>query len=220
MSLSLCPTDGSFQNVRGVSPLLCTLYFLPDVIFGIITALVMARIIPLFQTKYLLLAGLLFLLSAPLLMVFSPADQSYWPQSFPAISLSAIGGMTFFNVANVFVSTSVASEDQALGQGIFNTVVQLGTAISLAIAATVAHAGGVTADATREELLHGYRDCFWLSIGFFGLQLIGVWFLKGNKASENAAEKNKSTENKSTEKNENDDTQAKENGSAKLDEAK
>jgi len=175
----------------------------------------MARIIPLFQTKYLLLAGILFLLSAPLLMVFSPADQSYWPQSFPAIALSSIGGMTFFNVSNVFVSSSVASEDQALGQGIFNTVVQLGTAISLAIAATVAHAGGVTADATREELLHGYRNCFWLCVGILVLPFVGVWFLKGSKASENAAEKKDNDEKI-------DDTcdQAKDTAREKLDEAK
>jgi len=148
-------------------------------------------------------------------MVFSPADQSYWPQSFPAIALSAIGGMTFFNVANVFVSTSVASQDQALGQGIFNTVVQLGTAISLAIAATVAHAGGVTEDATTEELLHGYRNCFWLSVGILVLPLIGVWVLKENKASENAAE-----EKENSEKNEDTCHQGKENATEKLDEGK
>jgi len=117
-------------------------------------------------------------------MVLSPADQSYWPQAFPAISLSAIGGMTLFNVSNVFVSSAVAKEDQGLGQGIFNTVVQIGTAISLALAATVAHAGGVTSDATKEELLSGYHNCFWFSIGVLGIPLVLVWFLKGKRASE------------------------------------
>jgi len=172
-----------FQNVRGVSPLLCTLYFLPDVIFGVLTAIVMARVIPIFRTQFLFLAGLLLLLAAPFLMVFSPAQQSYWPQTFPAITLSAIGGMTLFNVANVFVSSSVAREDQGLGQGIFNTVVQCGTAISLALAAVVAHAGGVTPDATTQDLLSGYRACFWFSIGILSLPLIGVWFLRGKKAT-------------------------------------
>jgi MFS family permease len=190
--------DCRFQNVRGVSPLLCTLYFLPDVIFGILTALVMARIIPIFRTKYLLLAGIMFLLSAPLLMVFSPATQSYWPQSFPAVALSSIGGMTFFNVSNVFVSSSVASEDQALGQGIFNTVVQLATAISLAIAATVAHMGGATADATKDELLNGYHNCFWLCVGLLAIPFIGVWFLKGNKASESPAATNVNSKEEDT----------------------
>ena len=123
--------------------------------------------------------------------------------------------MIFFNVANVFVSSSVASEDQALGQGIFNTVVQLGTAISLAIAATVAHAGGVTADATREELLQGYHNCFWLCVGILALPFVGVWFLKGSKASENAVEKKDNSE-----KSEDTCDQAKETASEKLDEAK
>ena len=109
----------------------------------------------------------------------------------------------------------MASEDQALGQGIFNTVVQLGTAISLAIAATVAHAGGVTEDATREELLHGYRNCFWLSVGILVLPLIGVWFLKGNKASENAVE-----EKENSGKNGDTCHQREENATEKLNEAK
>jgi hypothetical protein len=80
------PIFSRFQNVRGVSPLLRTSYFLPDVIFGIITALVMARIIPHYRTKFLFLAGLPFLVSAPLIIVFSPAQQPYRPQSFPAVS--------------------------------------------------------------------------------------------------------------------------------------
>jgi MFS family permease len=177
-----------FQNVRGASPLLCTLYFLPDVIFGIITALVMARIIPIFRVQHLFIAGLLFLLCAPFLMVFSPMDQSYWPQSFPAVSLSSIGGMTIFNVSNVFVSSAVARDDQGLGQGIFNTMVQIGTGISLAIAATVAHAGGVTVDSSREQLLHGYRDCFWLAIGLLGAPMVGCFFLKRGRATDSPPE--------------------------------
>jgi nitrate/nitrite transporter NarK len=121
-------------------------------------------------------------------MVFSPADQSYWPQSFPAVALSSIGGMTLFNVSNVFVSSAVARDDQGLGQGIFNTVVQIGTAISLALATTVAHAGGVSVDASRMELLHGYHNCFWFSIGILALPFISVWFLKGKRASESRDE--------------------------------
>lgn len=91
--------------------------------------------------------------------------------------------MTLFNVSNVFVSSSVARDDQGLGQGIFNTVVQIGTAISLAIAATVAHAGGVSADADRMALLNGYRHCFWLAVGCLGPPIVWCMFLKGTTAS-------------------------------------
>jgi MFS family permease len=118
--------------------------------------------------------------------------------------------MTLFNVSNVFVSSSVPKKDQGLGQGIFNTVVQIGTAISLALAATVAHAGGVTVDATREELLRGYRHCFWFSVGILGLPLIGVWFLKGSRASESSNEEK--NEGKKTESEE-EKVQVKENES-------
>jgi MFS family permease len=93
--------------------------------------------------------------------------------------------MTLFNVTNVFVSSAVPREHQGLGQGIFNTVVQIGTAISLAIAATVAHAAGVTVDATVEELLKGYQACFWLCVGILAPPILGCFFLKASKASEN-----------------------------------
>jgi nitrate/nitrite transporter NarK len=135
-------------------------------------------------------------------MVFSPAQQSYWPQSFPAVALSSIGGMTIFNVSNVFVSSAVARDDQGLGQGIFNTMVQIGTGISLAIAATVAHAGGVSGDASIEQLLHGYRDCFWLSVGLLFPPLVGCFFLKKGRASESMTENTRTekTEEKAEEK--------------------
>jgi hypothetical protein len=87
------------------------------------------------------------------------------------------------NVTNVFVSTAVAKEHQGLGQGIFNTVVQCGTAISLAIAATVAHAGGVSVDASVQELLNGYHACFFLSIGILAPPIVGCLFLNSSRAS-------------------------------------
>ena len=123
------------------------------------------------------------LLSGPFLMVFEPIEQSYFPQSFFAVSLSATGGMTLYNVTNVFVSTAVAREHQSLGQGIFNTLVQLGTAISLAIAATVAHAGGVTVDASIQELLNGYDACFWLCVGILTPPIVVCLFLKASIAT-------------------------------------
>jgi MFS family permease len=118
-------------------------------------------------------------------MGFSPADQSYWPQSFPAVTLSAIGGLSLFNITNVYVSSALSKEDQGLGQGIFNTVSQLATAISLAIAATVANAHGVTHYATKSELLNGYRAVFYLCAGVLAIPLVASLFLKGKKASEN-----------------------------------
>lgn len=116
-------------------------------------------------------------------MIFSPAEQSYWIQTFPAIVLSATGGIGFFNIANVFVSSSVGRDDQGLGQGIFTTIIQTGTTISLAIAATVAHAGGVHVDSSKEELLHGYRCVFWLCVGILVIPFVSIWFLKGTKVA-------------------------------------
>ena len=158
----------------------------------------MARIIPRVHAKILCLSGILFLLSAPLLIVTSPAEQSYWPQAFPAISLSAVGGMTLFNVSNVFVSSSVEKDLQSLGQGIFTTVVEIGTAISLALAATIAHANGVTESATKMELLRGYRTCFWFSAGLLAIPLALSFFLRKGSASETPrqAEENRKQQEK------------------------
>jgi Major Facilitator Superfamily len=169
------------QNVRGTSPLTTTLYFVPDVISGVLTSLAMSLIIPRCRIQCLFIAGLFFLLTGPFLFVFSPAQQSYWPQTFPGIMFSAIGGMTLFNVANVFVATALKKEDQSLGQGIFNTTVQIVTAISLAIASTVADASGVHPGASKEELLHAYRACFWLCIGALAIPFVLVGFLKGGR---------------------------------------
>jgi len=135
-------------------------------------------------------------------MVTSPAEQSYWPQAFPAVSLSAIGGMILFNVSNVFVSSSLEKDLQSLGQGIFTTVVEIGTAISLALAATIAHAGGVTESAPKTELLRGYRNCFCFSAGLLAIPLALSFFLRKGSASETrpqAEEKRKQQEKRQPE---------------------
>ena len=163
----------------------------------------MARIIPHIHAKILCFAGIFFLFSAPLLIATSPAQQSYWPQAFPAVSLSSIGGMVLFNVSNVFVSSSLTKDLQGLGQGIFNTVVQIGTAISLALAATIAHAGGVTEDATKEQLLRGYRNCFWFSAGLLVIPFALSVFLRKGSASETPKQAEETRKQKEKSKAEN-----------------
>ena len=91
---------------------------------------------------------------------------------------------------------------QSLGQGIFTTVVEIGTAISLALAATIAHADGVTESATKMELLRGYRSCFWFSAGLMAIPLALSFFLRKGSASETprrAEEKRKQQEKRQPE---------------------
>jgi MFS family permease len=178
----------SFQNVRGVSPLLCTLYFIPDASFAMLTVLIIARITPHIHAKILCMAGILFLLSAPLLMVTSPAQQSYWHQAFPTVAFSSIGGMIVTYVADVFISSSMRKDPQGLKQVIFNTLLQIGSVIGLALAPMIAHAGGVADGASKEELLQGYRYCFWFSVGVLAIPFMLSFFLRKETASETREE--------------------------------
>lgn len=77
-------------------------------------------------------------------------------------------------------------------------MVQIGTAISLAVAATVAHAGGVTAESSPEQLLHGYRDCFWLAVGLLIPPMVGCFFLKKGRATESIVGKRTETKDEKT----------------------
>ncbi|EHL03841.1 putative Drug resistance protein [Glarea lozoyensis 74030] len=59
--------------------------------------------------------------------------ERYWSRLFPALVLSVIGADLQFNVANMYVLSSLPSHQQSLAGGIFNTITKVGTAVGLGI---------------------------------------------------------------------------------------
>ncbi|BFZ63104.1 hypothetical protein YB2330_004223 [Saitoella coloradoensis] len=160
-----------FQNIKEATPLLTSAYFVPDVIFGSLSIPLSALLLRWLQKRWVLCIGLIFLLIPTILYGLVTEHTSYWAIPFPAISISAVGGFFLYTIANLFCSSSAPPEQQSLVGGVFNTMLQITTAVTLALAATAANSTG--ADETgKEEKARGYHTANWMCCGMIGLAIV------------------------------------------------
>jgi EmrB/QacA subfamily drug resistance transporter len=120
-------------------------------------------------------------LSAAALVLYArlPADGHYWPNLLPGFLLSGVGLALAFVPMSIGGLTGVSQADAGVASGLINTVQQVGGAIGVALATTLAttftshyvtaHPGSTTTDAAA--LTHGFGIAFY---ALAGLALLGA----------------------------------------------
>ena len=118
-------------------------------------------------------------LSAGGLVMFTqlPVDGSYFWDLFPGFLVSGIGLALSFVPMTIAALVGVDQSDAGIASGLINTSQQIGGAIGLAAATTIAtiftsryvdsHAGSTASDAAA--LNHGYQIAFWVLAGLAAL---------------------------------------------------
>ncbi len=126
-----------FQGVLGYSALMAGLHFLPFSLGIILTAGVVARVLPMVGPRPLMIGGLALASTGMLLLVrIQPQDQ-YWTHVFPSLAMMSIG------MAFVFIPTSstallgVSPRDAGVASALLNTSQQVGGSIGLALLSTL-----------------------------------------------------------------------------------
>ncbi|GME55361.1 putative puromycin resistance protein pur8 protein [Neofusicoccum parvum] len=127
-----------YQDFLSKSVISTTLYFLPTGIVGLaasfLAAKAMSRIrsdaLLTFCTSCLAVSCLLYALPIP------PAAP-YWSAGFVAMCLAALGSDLLAPVLTLFTALSLPPEDQALGGGICNSIVQIGRVVALVVATAI-----------------------------------------------------------------------------------
>lgn len=149
------------QRVLGYSPLANALAFLPTTLLIMGISTVGSRLVGRIGTKTMMVAGMVSMSVGMLLLARIPVAGSYAADLLPAFLFFAVGmGLTF--VTSIIAATAgVSDAEQGLASGLVNTSQQVGTALGLALLATVAAARtdalGVTSAA---GLVGGYRLAF------------------------------------------------------------
>ena len=155
-----------FQVTQQLSGLQAALRFLPLVIMSLVTNLVAGLVLDRISAMTFVLVSGLFSAAAPAIFALLDPKWPYWFGKFPAMCICVFSTDLLFNISNIVITNSFPPKDQALAEGIFNTVSQLGNSIGLAVTTIVASA--VTSTAGSEEgttplqaTLDGYRAAFW-----------------------------------------------------------
>ena len=140
------------QLVLGYSPLQVGLAFLPaNVVMGILSVGVSAKLVMRFGIKPPLAAGLLLAGTGLALFARVPVDGNFAVDVLPAMLLLGIGAGIAFNPVLLAAMSDVAPEEAGLASGLVNTAFMMGGALGLAVLASLAASRTDTPERGRRQ---------------------------------------------------------------------
>lgn len=168
-----------FQTVWRMSALQVAVHVLPMAINGIIVNCFAGWALNRVSNKVLMGVGASAYAVACLLFACNRASSSYWSFCFPGLVLIVVGADLEFNVANMYVMSSMPPSQQSTAGGIFQTVTKLCMTIGLGIATAVFNAE------KRKPTMSNYWDfdtqpyaaVFWMCTAACALSIGLVPFL-------------------------------------------
>jgi EmrB/QacA subfamily drug resistance transporter len=174
-----------FQINLGYSPLRSGFAFLPFSLGIILTAGIVAQLLPRLGPRPLILPGLVMAIGGMLWLTQVGAETSYWTHVFPAEVVMSIGLAAVFIPASATALHAVGHHDAGVASAVLNTAQQVGGSLGTALLNTL-FAGAVTAyladnpvtDPARAEatmgsaLIHGYHVSFFWGAVLFVVALV------------------------------------------------
>jgi EmrB/QacA subfamily drug resistance transporter len=183
-----------FQINRGYSPLKAGFAFLPFSVGIIVTAGIVAQLLPRVGPKPLMVPGLAMAVVGMLWLTQITQTSSYTTHVLPSELLMSIGLAGVFIPASSIALLGVPPHDAGVASAVLNTSQQIGGSLGTALLNTL-FAGAVTgyfaahltspADAQRLTplaLLHGYHvSFFWGAVLLFAGLLVAMYVITAKK---------------------------------------
>ena len=161
----------TLQNVLGYSPTEAALALLPLAVCGLIFSTLAGRLLPRTGARRLLVAGLSIYVVGIVLVALVDGESRYWLHIFGAVTVPVVGNSLTWVASSVTVLSDAADDEQSLVGGLFNTSLQVGGGLGLAVMSAVA-ATQIDAGATGEGLLPGYQLALWTAAGVATIALL------------------------------------------------
>lgn len=167
------------ENIMGASPLQVVAWYVPMALGGCFIATFGGFILHLIPgTALMIMSGVSWII-APLLFAIAPQGANYWAFIFPSMICATIGIDVTFNVANIFITTSLPRKQQGLAGSVIMLLLHLGIAVCLGFADIVN-----TYTVKRLGMRETYHAVFWFEVACAGAALaILVLFVKIKKAA-------------------------------------
>jgi EmrB/QacA subfamily drug resistance transporter len=143
------------QHLRGLSALETGLFFLPAALGLLIGAIAAGRLVGTIGTRPVAVVGLTLVAIGNGLLIGLSVDGNVYVEALPGTFLFALGGGPLFVCATTSALGRVGRHEAGLVSGVVNTFNQLGAALCVAVASTVAAAG-----LTRTSSIDGFTDAF------------------------------------------------------------
>ena len=143
------------QHLRGLSALETGLFFLPPALALMIGAITAGRLVGTVGTRIVAVIALALVAIGNGLLIGVSAGGNVYAEALPGVVVFALGGGPLFVCATTTALGRVDLREAGLVSGIVQTFNQLGAAICVAVASTVAAAG-----LTSTPSIDGFTDAF------------------------------------------------------------
>jgi EmrB/QacA subfamily drug resistance transporter len=143
------------QHLRGRSALETGLFFLPPALALRIGAIAAGRLVGTIGTRPVAVVALALVAIGNALLIGVSADGNVYLEALPGVTVFALGGGPLFVAATTAALGRVSLHEAGLVSGVVQTFNQLGAAICVAVASTVAAAG-----LTGTPSIDGFTDAF------------------------------------------------------------
>ena len=146
------------QNIMNATPLQVAAWYVPMCTGGMIISVTGGYVLHLLPGTLLMLIGGSGWILTSLLFALAPEGANYWAFVFPAMIGATIGIDVTFNVANIFITTSLSQSRQGLAGALINSLLYLGIAFLLSFA-----------DVTQTQTVYlglkrSYQSVFWYQL--------------------------------------------------------
>jgi MFS family permease len=147
--------SGLLQHLRDLSALQTGLFFLPAALATMIGAIAAGRLVGTIGTRPVAVVGLALVAIGNGLLIGLSADGNVYVEALPGVVVFALGGGPLFVAATTSALGRAGQHEAGLVSGVVYTFHELGAAICVAVASTVAAAG-----LTNTPSIDGFTDAF------------------------------------------------------------
>ena len=168
-----------FQDVWHMNALEVGVHLLPMAVCGLIANIFAGLVLHKVSNKLLMFIGAFSYFIAFTLLSVNTMSSSYWAFCFPSFCLVVIGADFEFNVANMYVMSSMPPSRQSIASGIFQTVAKLCTTIGYGIATALFNSVGQDPHLSSywDKETQPYTATFWYAAACAGFSVCLVPFL-------------------------------------------
>ncbi|GAM91427.1 hypothetical protein ANO11243_094770 [Dothideomycetidae sp. 11243] len=122
-----------FQRVWELSAISTAVHLLPMAVAGVLVNIFAGAFMHRINNKLMMFVGASSFTLAFLLLALNRTSSSYWAFFFPGFVFCVVGADLEFNVANMYVMTSLPADQQGIAGGIMQTVTRLFTTVGFGI---------------------------------------------------------------------------------------
>ncbi|KAL3447282.1 MFS general substrate transporter [Aspergillus insuetus] len=151
-----------FLTIQNKAPIIVALYFIPNMICGVIATLLVSKTLHLVPGHWILTIGMLATTIGPAFFLPQTANTTYWALSMPGIALVTFGPDLTFAAASIFITSNVPRSFQGSAGSLLVTIQNLSAAIVTAIGDTI---GKEVSKGEEYSLdLEALRAIWWFSL--------------------------------------------------------